>query len=199
MDAVEARQLVSILVTTHELLSDVAIKPSAAIPVGLWEPIAAALLQLGEPSAVVELDSTGRIVTGPDGYPIVKPPATPPGEAESAYVSSLRHFIVTIRQVPPDAEFDRSLADHGLTGRQLAAKKALVDYGYADYVGGGRLPEVATNDSRWLRRQARRLQRALAPCATTLDSLSNVPGLGVLGLVSEAVSATEQALNFRRA
>jgi hypothetical protein len=134
MDAVEVRQLASILVTTHELLSDVAFQPTAAIPGGLWEPLAAALAELGEPGAAVMLDSRGRIVNGPDGYPLSKA-ALPAGEAEPSFVTALRYLILTAKENSSNAAFSLSLADHGLTGRQLAAKKALVDYGYAEYVG----------------------------------------------------------------
>ena len=47
-----------------------------------------------------------------------------------------------------------------------------------------------------MRKSARRLQKALGPCATVIESMSKLPGLEMLGLVSEAAQAAEHVLGF---
>jgi hypothetical protein len=192
MEAEDARTLVELLVKIHELLRDVAKGPTSALPPGLWQPLADAINDLGDPSSVlVSSERPGeRFQVDADGHPLLAPNPTPRGPLPSA--------VVRIVSRPANEAIDQGMEDHGFTGAPLALKKALVDYGHTAYMAGGRLPEIPKNDEHWLRRAAGQLHDALGPAATVVGSLSKVAGFDFLGAADQTVNGVRHALDFGR-
>lgn len=188
VEAADVRQLVEMLIKVRDLLDDLVAEPTAAIPPGLWQPLADAVRGLGEPRHAVMLEtSTGALLVDDESFPVLT-------TAASASSLPLERAVASIVTEGAHNNAGGAFLDAGLTGAQLRFKKALLDTAYSAYVAGGRLPIVPKNDGGWIRRQASRLRQALAPAATLLGSLSHIPFLGFLEGVAEAVSGADHAI-----
>jgi hypothetical protein len=207
MNEHDVRDLVGCLISTHDMLRDVAnAGPTPATPPGLHRHLAAVIRQLGDPTDVLQKDAvTGLLVVDRDGFtrlafdlPTSSPVVTPPDSAETPFPAAVLaiYGALSPSTLASDTDFDRLAQERGLVGIQLEAKRAVIDYGHETYVAGGRLTEGDKKDDRWFARTRRRLAKALGVASPVIDSMSHLPGLGVLGMVKEGTDIVGGGLDL---
>jgi hypothetical protein len=173
----ELDEIIRILRHVEEVLGDLTREPTAVVPAGVWRDLHDAVAELG----------------GTEEAPGSAPAFARAARALEALKGTGGNLAEAAQKEPDDAI--ASLEAHGFSGSQLRLKVSVLDTAYANYVAHGRISEVPKNDPGWIRRTGHRIRKVLAPASTFLDSLSNVPVLSFLGFVSEAVAATEHAID----
>jgi hypothetical protein len=178
----ELDEMIRILGMISEVLGDLTREPTAIVPSGVWRRLHDAVAEFGDLGTPSQDRNSG-----------------PPLLRVRAWLEHLKLATAPTYQPAADDQLIRmiqGLDEHGFTGAQLRFKTAVIDTAYANYVSLGRVKETPKNDAGWIRRTGRRIRKVLEPAATFVDSLSNVPGLGFLGLVSEAISGTTHSINL---
>ena len=199
MDAVELRQLTTILVVTGDLLTDIGnAGPELGLPAGLWQPIAESLHEVGAARRVIQFDDGpyGLMRTDSLGSPLLidTQASTSAGPALERAV----RFLLMERAGANNPSFDQAASEHGLRGAPLVMKARVVETGYETYVANGRVTEISKGRPSRVRRAFSRLKDALGPCGTVLDSVSALPQMGYVKLAGEGVEMIQHAIGFAR-
>jgi hypothetical protein len=194
MEAGEVRQLITILVVSGDLLTDVAAAgPRIGLPAGLWRPIADSLADAGSPRRILAFEDPYDQMMMDNGVPHIR--------ATSAPLAGLEHAVSDILRKgagPNTSDFDVAAERHGLRGASLAMKAQVVQVAFEDYAAHGRVTEIPKDRQSWTRRAFAKLGKALGPCSTVVDSASSLPQMGYLKLVGEGMEMVQHAIGLAR-